>query len=109
MTAAAPWAELADLAEHELTLAREGRWPELAACSGERVRRAAALPLPPAQARPELERLAACQDALTAVLGSAHALAARELGALRRGGRAARGYASAAVGAGPMAHIDDRG
>jgi hypothetical protein len=109
MTAMAPWAELADLAEHELRLAREGRWPELAACSDERVRRAAALPLPPPQARPELERLASSQEALMAVLSSAHGLAARELGALRRGGRAARGYAAAAGGTAPAGRLDDRG
>jgi hypothetical protein len=109
MTAAAPWTELADLAEQELALAREGRWPELAARSDERVRRAASLPLPPPQARRELERLASCQEALLAVLSSAHGLAARELGALRRGGRAARGYASAAAGAAPAGQLDDRG
>jgi hypothetical protein len=108
MTVAA-WAELADLAEHELKLAREGRWPELADCSDERVRRAAALPSAPAQARPELERMASCQEALLAVLTSAHALAARELGALRRGEHAARGYASAVAAGGPTGRLDDRG
>ena len=93
---AAPWAELADLAERELGLAREGRWSEVAACSDERVRRAAALPeAPPARARPDLERLAACQDALVALLSGARAGVARELAALRRGRSAARGYGSA--------------
>jgi hypothetical protein len=93
---AAPWAELADLAERELGLARAGRWGEVAACSEERVRRAAALPAtPPVQARPELERLAACQDALIALLSGARAGVARELAALRRGRTAARGYGAA--------------
>jgi hypothetical protein len=109
MSAAAPWAELADLAERELSLARDGRWPEVAECSGERVRRAAALPVPPPEARSELERLAAFQDALTAVLTSARALTVRELGALRAGGRAARGYASAAAHSGAPGRLDGRG
>jgi hypothetical protein len=109
MTAAAPWAELADLAEQELALAREGRWPEVAARSDERVRRAAELPAPPPQARPELERMAVCQDALVAVLASAHALAGRELRALNRGARAARGYAATAARSPAYAVVDDRG
>jgi hypothetical protein len=109
MTPVAPWAELADLAAHELTLARDGRWDELARCSKERVRRAGALPSPPPQARPELERMAACQDALLAVLASAHALTARELAALRRGGRAARGYAAATARPHAEPALDDRG
>jgi Flagellar protein FliT len=96
---AAPWAAVADLAERELALAREGRWSEVAACSDERVRRAAALPaVPPPQARGELERLASCQDALVALLSAARAGIARELASLRRGRAAARGY-----GAGPGA------
>jgi hypothetical protein len=97
---AAPWAELADLAERELGLARDGRWSEVAACSQERVRRAASLPsTPPAQARPELERLAACQDAIVALLSGARAGVARELAALRRGRTAARGYGAAPAAA----------
>jgi hypothetical protein len=109
MTPAAPWAELADLAARELELARDGRWEELAHCSQERVRRAAALRLPPLEARPALERLAACQEALMAVLASAHALTARELGALHRGGRAARRYVASTAPGGAIAALDDRG
>jgi hypothetical protein len=109
MSPAAPWADLADMAARELELARDGRWEDLAQCSQERVRRAATLGAPPPQARPELERLAAFQDALLAVLASAHALTARELGALRRGGRAARGYAAATAPAAAAVALDDRG
>jgi hypothetical protein len=97
---AAAWAELADLAEHELTLARDGRWDELANSSYERARRAALLPAtPPPQAAAALARLAAAQEALLAVITSARALTARELGALRRSRGAARGYAAMAAAA----------
>jgi hypothetical protein len=109
MSPAAPWAALADLAERELALARDGRWEELAACSDERVRRAAVLPAPPPQARAELDRLVACQEALVALLASARALTARELGALRRGRGAARGYAAAAATTAPAGAVDGRG
>jgi hypothetical protein len=93
---AAAWTALADLAEAELALAREGRWAELAACSDERVRRAAVLGAPPAEARGELTRLAALQDALLAVVATSRAGVVGELGRLRRGRGAARGYAAAA-------------
>lgn len=106
MSTAAPWAALADLAARELSLARDGRWDEVAACSDERVRRASTLGHPPEQARPELERLAASQDALFAVLTTAKALTVRELGALRQGGRMARGYAAASPA--PAGSLDDR-
>lgn len=110
MNPAAPWAALADLAEAELALAREGRWEELAACSDERVRRAAALGAPPAEARAELSRLAALQDALLAVVATSRAAVVQELGRLRRNRGAARGYA---VAAGQVAttggRVDNRG
>jgi hypothetical protein len=110
MSAAAPWAALADLAEAELALAREGRWDDVAMCSDERVRRAAALGAPPAAARGELTRLAAVQDALLAVVAVSRAAAVQELARLRRGRTTTRGYAAAA---GPVAvaggRIDDRG
>jgi hypothetical protein len=106
---AAPWAAIADLAEHELTLARDGRWEELATCSHERVRRAVLLPAtPPRQAAGDLRRLAACQEALLAVLTSARALTARELGALRRSRGAAHGYAATAA-APAVGAIEHRG
>jgi hypothetical protein len=96
MSPAAPWAELADLAEAELALARQGRWEELAACADERVRRAAELGPPPEQARAELQRLAALQDALLALVASARSATLHELGTLRRRRATARGYAAAA-------------
>ena len=110
MSPAAPWAALADLAEAELALAREGRWDELAACSEERVRRAATLGAPPAEARPELSRLASLQDALLAVVATSRAATVQELARLRRSRGAARGYA---VSTGHVAtaggRIDGRG
>jgi hypothetical protein len=95
MSPAAPWAALADLAETELALAREGRWDELAACSDERMRRAAELGAPPTEARAELTRLAALQDALLALVATSRAAAVQELARLRRSRGAARGYAAA--------------
>jgi hypothetical protein len=110
VTDAAPWARIADLAEAELSLAREGRWHELADRSDERVRLAAALGAPPPAARPELERLAALQDALLALVASARSATMREFGALRGRRGAARGYATAAAYATPAAaRVDDRG
>lgn len=110
MNPAGPWAALADLAETELALAREGRWQELAACSDERVRRAAALGAPPAEARAELHRLAALQDALLALVATSRTATMQELARLRRGRGAAHGYASAgrtvALAGG---HVDGRG
>ena len=110
MSPAAPWAAIADLAETELALAREGRWDELAAYSDERVRRAAALGAPPVEARAELTRLAALQDALLAVVATSRAGVVQELGRLRRNRGAARGYA---VATGQVAtsggRVDDRG
>jgi hypothetical protein len=108
MSPAAPWAALAELAERELSLAQDGRWDEVAACAQERVRRAAELPLPPPEARPHLERLAVLQDAIVAFVGTARAVTARELRALRRGQGATRGYAAAAGGR-TAALVDGRG
>ena len=95
-----PWQDLLDRAERELALAREARWEELAAAGAERIRLAAALPAPAAQARPLLERLALVQEQLTALLTAARAGTARELATLSRGRGAVRGYAPAAGGAG---------
>jgi hypothetical protein len=94
MSPAAPWAAIADLAETELALAREGRWDELAACSDERVRRAAALGAPPAEAAPELRRLSVLQDALLALLATSRAATVQDMARLRRRRGAARGYAA---------------
>jgi hypothetical protein len=106
---AAPWAALADLAEAELGLAREGRWDELAACADERVRRAAALGPPPAEARAELTRLATLQDALLALVATSRAAAVQELARLRRNRPAARGYAAAGAVAVAGGRVDGRG
>jgi hypothetical protein len=108
--AAAHWAAIADLAADELALARAGRWDELAERSGERVRRAAALGAPPLEARPELQRLAALQDALLAVVAGARSATVRELAALRGRRGAARGYAATTAQAAPAAsRVDGRG
>jgi hypothetical protein len=109
MSATAPWAALADLAEAELALAREGRWDEVATCSDERVRRAAELGAPPAEARAELTRLAAVQDALLALVAVSRAAAVQELARLRRGRTTTRGYAAAGSVALAGGRIDDRG
>lgn len=107
MSAVAPWAELVELAEGELAAAREGRWDDAAASADERLRRVAVLGDPPPEARPELERLAALVDAFVALAATSRAAVLRELGALRRGGTAARGYAFAAATE-PGARIDGR-
>jgi hypothetical protein len=91
-----PWRDLLARAERELSLAREGRWEELAEAGAERVRLAAALPAPVPAVRPLLERLADVQAQLTTLLGAARAETARELGTLSRGRGAVRGYATAA-------------
>ena len=90
-----PYGELVELAERELAAAREGRWDDMAAWADARVQRAAALAgPPPSSARRDLERLAAAQDALVALVTAARAITARELATLRRGSGAARGYAA---------------
>ena len=90
-----PWQDLLARAERELTLAREGRWEELAEAGAERVRLAAALPAPVPAVLPLLERLVLVQEEIDSLLGDGRALTARELGALSRGRGAVRGYASA--------------
>jgi hypothetical protein len=100
------WEELLAGAEHELALAREGRWEELAAAGAARTRLAAAMPPPVPAVRPLLERLALVQEQLTALLAAARAETARELGLLRRGRGAVRGYASAAAARGGW--VDER-
>jgi hypothetical protein len=91
-----PWQDLLARAERELSLAREGRWEELAGAGAERVRLAAALPAPPPAARPLLERLVLVQDQIAELLAAGRAQTASELGALHRGRGAVRGYATAA-------------
>jgi hypothetical protein len=95
-----PWQDLLARAESERALAAEGRWEELAAAGAERVRLAMALPAPSPEARPLLERLAECQDELTAALIAARADTARELATLQHGRGAVRGYATGAAPSG---------
>jgi hypothetical protein len=95
-----PWEDLLALAEREHALALEGRWEELAEAGAERSRAAAALPAPTPAVRPLLERLALVHERLTALLVTARAETARELGTLDRGRGAVRGYAPSAVAPG---------
>ena len=100
------WQDLLARAERELTLAREGRWEELAEAGAERVRLATALPAPAPGVRPLLERLALVQAQITALLTAARAETARELGTLDRGRGAVRGYAPLSAARGGW--VDER-
>ena len=88
----APWAELVELAEHELTLVRDGRWDELPAASARRMTAAEALGAPPAEARPHLERLLELQRQIHAGVATARAFTSKKLGNLERGHTALVGY-----------------
>jgi hypothetical protein len=92
-----PWQDLVARAERERELAAAGRWEELAERMAERTRVSATMPPPAPEVAPLLERLAELQDELASTLTDARAETARELGALRRGHAAVRGYASAAT------------
>jgi hypothetical protein len=92
------FADLAVLAERELTLVRDGRWDEAAELAAERDARARALPRARPADRPALELLAALQDQLVVEFTLARDATARELAALGRGRGAMRGYRSAAAG-----------
>jgi hypothetical protein len=89
----APWAELVVLAERERDLVREGRWEELPAVSAQRVSAASQLGLPPAEARPHLERLVELQREIHAGLAAGRAFALQKLNKMDRGSTAMRGYA----------------
>ena len=102
-----PWQDLLARAERELSLAREGRWEELAEAGAERVRYAAALPAPTAGVRPLLERALHVQAQIEQLLTAARAHTARELGSLHRGRGAVRGYAPV-LGA-PGGWVDEAG
>lgn len=86
------------LAERELDLVRAAEWELVAEVSAERVRRFAALGgrATPAD-RPALERLLTLEQQLTTALRSARSATVRELGSLRRGRGAMRGYGRAAA------------
>src|SRR5689334_21242310 len=99
-----PWAELVALAERELALANDGRWQELAELSTERLRRSHALGQAPESARPALERLAELQPQIHAAVAAARAFTQSDLGRLRRGQAAVRGY-GASLGA-PASRIN---
>jgi hypothetical protein len=90
-----PWAHAVELAERELALVRAGEWDLVAEVSAERGTQMASLPTP--GPRPLLERLAALEAELIAALQAARATTIRELGAVRRGRGAVRGYAGTAA------------
>lgn len=93
MTPEAPWAELVTLAERERDIVVEGRWDELPAVSTHRLTAAAALGLPPAGARPHLERLSELEREINARLSASRAFTMQKLGNMNRGSTALRGYA----------------
>jgi predicted ArsR family transcriptional regulator len=93
MNPEAPWAELVVLAERERDLMREGRWEELPMVSAQRLSVAATLGVPPAAARPHLERLVELQREIHAGLSAGRAFTMQKLGNLNRGATAMRGYA----------------
>ena len=90
------WIRAVELAERELTLVRAGEWDLVAQVSDERARHTATLPQATEAVRPVLERLAALEAALVETLQAARTGAVRELGSLRRGRGAMRGYAGTA-------------
>ena len=94
------WDQLLALAESELELIRGGDVERLPHAVAERAQLAATLGKPPASARPALERLAAVQHQIVVELTLARDEVVRELGTLRRGRGAVRGYRSAAGAAG---------
>jgi hypothetical protein len=100
-----PWQDLLARAERELSLAREGRWEELAEAGAERARLSASLPAPAPAVRPLIERALHVQAQIVQLLTAARAHTARELGALDRGRGAVRGYAAAAGG--PRGWVDE--
>lgn len=95
-----PWEHLADLAEAEVALAREGRWEELPAALEARAAASQALGPAPADAREALTRLAAAHGRLLAMLATGRADTAAELARMRKGRSAVRGYAGAGAASG---------
>jgi len=87
------WKLAIELAERELELVRAHEWERVAEVSADRAAQAASLETP--GPRPALERLAALEAELIAALSAARASTVRELGSLRRGRGAVRGYAGA--------------
>jgi hypothetical protein len=91
---AAPYEALVELIQHELQLAGEGRFDELARAAEARAAYVSSLPAtPPAAARPALEHAALMQKRLTIELLRGRESLVLSLGELERVKRAARGYA----------------
>ena len=89
-----PYEALADLAERELHLVSVGEISDLPALDKERTALLASLPpVPPATARPALERASVLQARTTAVLQERLAETGAELRRLSKGRSAIRGYA----------------
>jgi hypothetical protein len=89
-----PYEALADLAKHELALVDAGEVEELPALHARRDALIAALPpVPPADARPALERAAALQAGVTAALAERLRESGAELRKLTHGRTAMAGYA----------------
>ena len=86
-----PWTHAVELAERELTLVRAGEWDLVAEVSAERGAHTATLATPGPRAI--LERLVALEAELVTALTAARTATVRELGSLRRGRGAMRGYA----------------
>jgi hypothetical protein len=96
--------QLANLAERELDLLRDGRWEELRGVQVERDLLATSLPLtPPAAARGALLRAGVAQAEIVATLSRRRDDAGRELSHLRRGRGAVRAYGHVGAPAAPAA------
>ena len=93
MSPETPWVELVELAQRERDIVVDGRWDELLAVSTHRLTAAAALGLPPAAARPHLERIAELEREIHAGLSAGRAFTLQKLGNMDRGTTAMRGYA----------------
>lgn len=90
---ACPYEQLAALLERELELAGRGEWSELDRLHEARERFVATFPpLPPAAARPALERCWVLHRRITVELLRGREVLLRELSELQRAQRAARGY-----------------
>jgi len=93
VTSETPWVELVELAQRERDIVVDGRWDELLAVSTHRLTAAAALGLPPAAARPHLQRIAELEREIHAGLSAGRAFTLHKLGNMDRGATAMRGYA----------------
>ena len=101
------WADLAALADRELTLARDGRWEESRAIADRRDVLAPAVAAPTAADRPALELLVALQEQIVVECTLARDATARERAALTRGRSAVRAYRTATGR--PASRVDGAG